>query len=150
MASAGGLIRDHNGMWIGSFIKNISFTYSMAAELWDLGDGLVLAKNLNIRKLLIEIDAQTIVNVINSHNSCSDSFHPYSNIINDYRFLLQCFEEARIDHIHPVGNHCADILANDGIHNDSSFYLHSNPPSCILYQLVADAWGVICPRLCNP
>ena len=53
LASAGSLIKDHNGMWIGSFCRNIGFTYSMAAELWGLRNGLSLAKNLNIKKLLI-------------------------------------------------------------------------------------------------
>ena len=68
LASAGDLIRDHNGMWIDSFCKNIGFTYSMAAELWGLRNGLSLAKNLNIKKLLIETDAQTVTNVLKSPN----------------------------------------------------------------------------------
>lgn len=55
MASVGGLLRDHRGAWVGSFSRAICFTNSMAAELWGLRDGLVLAKNLNIRKLLIEM-----------------------------------------------------------------------------------------------
>lgn len=57
MASAGGLIRDHRGAWIGSFNRAISYTHLMTTELWDLRDGLTLARNLDIKKLLIEIDA---------------------------------------------------------------------------------------------
>ena len=137
LALAGGLIRDHNGMWIGSFSRNIGFTHSMAAELWGLRDGLLLAKNLNIKKLMIETDAQTITNVLNSRSVFPDSPHPYLNIINDCESLLQCFEEARIDNIHREGNHCANILAKGGIHSTSAFYLHPHPPLvfCISLQL---------------
>lgn len=38
----------------------------MATELLGLRDGLTFARNLDIKKLLIEIDAQAVVNVINS------------------------------------------------------------------------------------
>lgn len=34
----------------------------MAAELWGLHDGLTLARNLNIRKLLVEVDASVMAN----------------------------------------------------------------------------------------
>ena len=33
MASAGGLLRDHKGAWVGSLNRAIGFTHSMAAEL---------------------------------------------------------------------------------------------------------------------
>ena len=74
----------------------------MAAELWGLRDGLVLAKNLNVRKLLIEIDAQAVVDIISTHY---DHSHPYNSLIVDCRSFLQYFEEAHISYIHREGNH---------------------------------------------
>ena len=131
MASASGLIQDHKRTWVGSFNRVIGYIHSMAAELWGLKDGLTLARNLDIKKLLLEIDAQAVIDVINSH--IADSTHPYNGLIFDCRSFLWHFEEARLYHIHCEDNHCVDILANEGIHNPSSLVFHSNPPSCILY-----------------
>lgn len=149
MASVGGLLRDPRGAWVGSFSRAICFTNSMAAELWGLRDGLVLAKNLNIRKLLIEIDAQTVINVLKLHSIHLNSTGPYSGLITDCRLLLQHFEKARIDHIHCEGNHCVNLLAKEGINNPNSLVLHSVPLPYILYKLLADAWGVVYPRPCS-
>ena len=110
LAMASGLIRDHNRSWITSFTKSIGFTHPMAAELWGLREGLVLAKNLNIRNLLIEIDAKAVTGIINSQKDTSFITHPYSNLILECRSLLWCFEDARISHPHREGNYCAEIF----------------------------------------
>ena len=139
LVAAGGLIRDHNGSWIASFTKSIGFTHPIAAELQGLMEGLVLVKNLNIRNLLIEINAKVVTDIISSQNDTSFVTHPYSNLILECRSLLRCFEDARISHTHREGNYCADILAKEGIFSSSSFVYHSSPPYCIMYQLLADA-----------
>ena len=86
-ASAGGLLRDHNGTWIGNFSRDIGFN-PMAAELWGLRDGLILARNLNIIKNLIEIDALNVLNVVKPLSALIDHTHPYMNLINDCRSIL--------------------------------------------------------------
>ena len=48
----------------------------MAAELLVLKEGLVLAKNLNIKNLLIEIDAKAMTDIISSQNDTSFVTHP--------------------------------------------------------------------------
>ena len=87
-ASAMGIIKDANGSWISSCSRKIGHTYSMVAELWGLRDGLTLAKNLNIEKLLVEVDALAIANISSSENVEFDPTHPYSAIIIDCRSLL--------------------------------------------------------------
>ena len=137
LASAGGIIKDHRGSWIGSFNRAIGHTHTLAAELWGLRDGLSLARSLNIKKLLIKTDTQAAVNIIMSHSV--DSSHLYNGIIFDCRFILRHFEEAHLYHVHHEANHCTDILAKEEALNPYSLVSHSNPPSCILYQLLADA-----------
>lgn len=88
MASTNGLLRDHRGAWVSSFNRAIGFTHSMAAEIWGLRDGLVLAKNVIIIKLLIEFDAQTVIDVIKPHSAYLDTTHPYNGLITNYRLLL--------------------------------------------------------------
>ena len=76
------------GAWVGSFNRAIGFTHSLAVELWGLRDGLTLAKSLNIKKLMIEIDAQAVVDIIKSHNDSSVSHHPYIGLNSDCKPLV--------------------------------------------------------------
>ena len=84
--------------------------------------------------MLIETDAQAAINIIMSHSV--DTSHPYNGIISDCRSILRHFEEARLYHDYRKANHCADILAEEGALNPYSLVSHSNPPSCILCQLL--------------
>lgn len=86
-----------------------------------LCDGLMLAKNLNIKKLLVEVDAMTITKIPSSDNMIFDSLHPYSAIIIYCKSLLQHFEDIQVNHIHREGNHCADILVKEGVSLDIDF-----------------------------
>ena len=109
----------------------------------------MLAKNQSIKKLIVEVDALAIVNLISFENIERNSTHPYNAIIINCRSLLRHFEEARVKHVHRKANHCADLLAKEGFNTPIGLFVHPHPPSCILYQLLADSWGVVYPRLCN-
>ena len=148
MASAGGLIKDHRGSWMGGFSRNIGFTHSLAAELWGLRDGLTLAKNLNIKKLHIELDAKVVIDFIIAQNNIMAD-HPCNALISDCRLLIQTFEEMLVCHTYRKGNHCVDLLAKEDCSIRENFLLYSHPPPFVLYQLLVDAWGVAYPKLCN-
>ncbi|KAF3959676.1 hypothetical protein CMV_015530 [Castanea mollissima] len=94
-ANASGLIRNSMGEWVGGFSRHIGITHSMAAELWGLHDGPILAKNLSLRKLIIELDAEPMVTILTSHDALYDSSHPRSALTS----LLQSFEVTRIHHL---------------------------------------------------
>ena len=57
LAGRGGLIRDHDGKWVKSYMRNIGQATSVAAEFWALRDGLMLATQLGINHLHVELDA---------------------------------------------------------------------------------------------
>lgn len=102
-ACAGSIIRDSHDRWIISYTRKIGHTHSMVAELWGLHDGLTLTRNLNIRKLLVEVDASVVANLFSADYSMQDTTHPFSAIIIDYRFL-PLFKEVHLKHIHCEGN----------------------------------------------
>ena len=77
--------------------------HSLAAELRGLRLGLSFERSLNIKKLLIETDAQVVVNIITSHSI--NSSHAYNGLISDCKSILHHFEEAHLCHIHHEGNH---------------------------------------------
>ena len=125
--SAGGLIRDSNGNW----------------GLWD---GLELARKLDIAKLIVEVDAKAVVDIILSDNNLALDSHPYSALIHDCRYMIQFFEEAILHHIHREGNFCVDLLSKARSTSDHVFSEFISPPSFVVSQLLADVWGVSYPR----
>ena len=95
------------------------------------------------------MDALVVMNLISSENIERNSTHPYSAIIINCRSLLCHFEEDRVKHLHREANHCVDLLAKESFNAPMGLFVHPHPPSCILYQLLADSWGVVYLRLCN-
>ena len=57
---------------------------NITAEFWALRDGLILASQLGITQLLVELDAK-VVDLVLSRKSSNNLF---SSLLNDCRFLL--------------------------------------------------------------
>ena len=66
LAGGGGVIRNHLGEWVGGFSRVIGFTTSVQAKLRALKSGLLLAIDLGILNLEIEMDSLVAVELINS------------------------------------------------------------------------------------
>ena len=145
LAGAGGLIRKSDGSWCSGFIRNIGIASSFAAELWGVRDGLILAKQHNIHKIMIELDAKAVIDLLLSDNYTSICCHPLSALIIDCMSLIHSFEEARILHTHHEENFCADLLAKEGSKTLNSYVKLFSPPSIIVSQLMADIWGGFLP-----
>ena len=141
------MIRDHTGSWFKGFSRNIGTTNSLAAELWGLRDGLVLAHQHNIKKLIIELDAKAVLDLIQPENLTSCSHHPYGALISDCSSLIQKLEDIRIQHIFREGNATADILAKARTKLSCLFVLFDYPLTFVINQVVVDNWGVKYPRI---
>ena len=87
-AGRGGLIRDHDGKWVKSYMRNIGQATSVATEFWALRDGLMLAAQLGINHLHVELDAQVVVNLVLSKKDINNS---RAALLNDCRYLLKQF-----------------------------------------------------------
>ena len=86
LARGGGLIRDHLGDSVGGFSRFIGFTTSVQVELRALKDGLLLAIDLEILNLEIEMDSLVAVDLINS-STTSNAF--FSTLVDDCRYLME-------------------------------------------------------------
>ncbi|KAK5819675.1 hypothetical protein PVK06_024694 [Gossypium arboreum] len=60
-AEARALIRNHDGKWIVGSYRHIPRSTRVEAELWALRDGLQLAKNLNLERVEIEVNATIVI-----------------------------------------------------------------------------------------
>ena len=144
---AGGIIRDHTSGWIKGFSRKIRITNSLSAELWGLRDGLVLTHQFNIKKIIIELDAKAVLELVHPAKFTSLSHHPYGALITDCRSFIQDFEEVNLQHTFREGNATADLLAKAGKSLLCPFVLFDDPPLFAVSQVLADCRGVKYPRL---
>ncbi|CAA0816163.1 Polynucleotidyl transferase- ribonuclease H-like superfamily protein [Striga hermonthica] len=72
MATAGGLIRNSYGQWVRGFTMNIGFTTVAGAELWGLFQGLRLAWELGLSRVIASVDNQGVVQMINGGHEGSE------------------------------------------------------------------------------
>ena len=142
----GGLIRDHQGKWIKGYMRHIRIAFSVTAELWALMDGLRLASQLDISHILVELDdAKTVVDLLHSTKASINSF---SSLLNDCKYLLRQFHQARIRHVFREANKRADYLAKGGCTFAGTFVVLDFPyPEELCNILNSDASGLYSLRL---
>ena len=63
------MIRDHSDHWIKGYSRALGTTNSFIAELWALRNGLIIAKDLGLNNLIVELDALSVVHMINNNTS---------------------------------------------------------------------------------
>ena len=89
-ASGGGLLRDSCGSWVQGFTKKIGTTNCLLAELWALKDGLSMARNMCVEKLIVNMDALEVVNLLSNTKATNWLTQP---IVDACRTILQAFQE---------------------------------------------------------
>jgi len=107
---------------------------NVTAECWALRDGLLLAFQLGIAQLVVELDARVVVDLLVSNNPFSNKL--YSPILNDCTSLLTRFWQIRINHVYREGNRCADKLAKDGCISEVDFVVVDQPSSSELCNIL--------------
>ena len=65
------MIRDEVGNWVIGFSRRIGRVDSFIAEIWALRDGLQLCHQMNVRAVMIELDAKALVDVFNNSSYCN-------------------------------------------------------------------------------
>eukprot|EP00258_Populus_trichocarpa_P027694 XP_024443713.1 uncharacterized protein LOC112324533 [Populus trichocarpa] len=115
VAGAGGVIRDHLGVWIGGFARNIGICSSVNAELWAVYVGLQLAWDRGFRKVDLESDSKVVVGLINGDSVRVDRNY---NIIMQIIGMLGRDWEVTTYHVYREANCVADWLANYGLTRD--------------------------------
>ena len=105
----GGVLRDSNGDWVVRFMRKLGSMSSILVELWALKDGLLLARQLDILNVNIELDADLIVHLLNNPSSHNLMLKP---LLNDCRNLIKTFPSCTVAHVFRETNRCADKLAN--------------------------------------
>lgn len=144
-AEGGGLIRDCQGNWVKGYMRNIGVATNITVEFWALRDDLILASQLGITQLLVELDAKVVVDLVLSRKSSNS---PYSSLLNDCGFLLNRFQQVKVSHAFREANCCADSLAKGGCYLLEDFVVLELPPNDSFYVMLnSDAFGLYSLRL---
>ncbi|KAK7839899.1 putative ribonuclease h protein [Quercus suber] len=134
-----GLLRDSNGAWVQGFSRLIGSSSVLLAELWALRDEIAMALNLNIDKLIINVDASEVINLFSKPSNTNRLAQP---IVNECRSMLQAFLEYRMQHCYRETNRVADLLANIGRCQEDSLVSYVNPPFVVMEALNYDSNAV--------
>ncbi|PKI44165.1 hypothetical protein CRG98_035458 [Punica granatum] len=105
-SGAGGLLRDSDGRWVHGYVRNVGITTSFSAELWAVRTGLEMAWDLGFRRIILEVDSETVVRLVLSSNdqACSNGA-----LLRDIRSLLQQdWLVVVVEHTLHEGNFCVD------------------------------------------
>ena len=122
-------------------MRNVGMATSVEVEFWALRDGLILASQMGINNIVVELDAKVVIDLVCASNTLNRYYTP---LLNDCQTLLPRFQGIRIRHVYREGNKCADMLATKGCCLNDAFVVLENPLSnelCIL--LDADIVGSI-------
>ena len=129
------MIRDCYRAWVRGFSRSIGIASCVQSELKALLDGLLLAVELDITRLEIELDSLFVVELISSSKAANIFL---SAIVCDCRSLLDRFEQFSIKHIFREANSCVDLLAKAGCVQLVDFILFTTPPVHVLEALDFD------------
>ncbi|GKV13012.1 hypothetical protein SLEP1_g24089 [Rubroshorea leprosula] len=144
-AGAGGVFRDHLGNFIIGFSRKVGFATSLAAELWAIRDGLLIAIHRGFNNLIVESDSKTAISMITAG---SYNCHHLSTLILDCRELLRQFENIQIGHAVRECNMTADCFARMGTTLSSpSFCIFESCPPSAAFFCCADAYGLQQPTV---
>ena len=127
------------------FARGLGYTNSALVELWALRDGLLLAKEMGIQQLIIELDALSVVILMNNESE-NLLMEP---LLIDCRNLLKEFPNKCMIHAFREANQYADALAKLGAQSLYSFAIFCNPPLVVEAILAFDKANMHCNRLVN-
>ncbi|KAH9662821.1 hypothetical protein KPL70_019476 [Citrus sinensis] len=145
LAGACGLIWDATGRWHGGFCMNIDICSVTIAELWGLYQGLVLAWQMGIRLLVVEIDSLCVTQLLNRNN-----FNATLPLVNDILHLLSRNWQVSVHHIHHEANFAVDFMASHALTLPLGFHHFATPPPGIETWLRNDCLGTAFSRVVKP
>ena len=132
-AGGGGIIRDCHSDWVKGYSRSIGYTTSVLAKWWALRDGLILAIQLGINQLDVELDAKVIMELLNGAECPNQSYSP---LLNDCRSLIARLVQVQVAHVYREANQCADFLAKRGCSMRENFVVFDISPSIDLNILI--------------
>ncbi|KAL8151867.1 hypothetical protein V2J09_021675 [Rumex salicifolius] len=144
MATAGGVIRNDEGRWMGGFVKNIGVCSVPCAELWDIYHGLELAWESGCKFVIVESDSSTTITFMNRRVSVH---HPLSSLVLACQSFISRNWVVQFRHCYREANRVADHLASLAFDFPAGCHVFSSPIASVISLLSDDDRGVSLSRL---
>ncbi|KAF7842450.1 RNA-directed DNA polymerase [Senna tora] len=141
--SCGGVLRDGSGRWILGFTRRMGRGNSTMAEAWAIKTGLEKAWELNLKRVIVESDSLSVINMIKKG---LEDCHPLNPIINGIRYMASLNWEVTFDHVFRESNRVANSLANWAQRGDFGVVSYNRTPVFCSTIVQDDARGVYLPR----
>ncbi|KAL3823999.1 hypothetical protein ACJIZ3_020028 [Penstemon smallii] len=109
--ASGGLIRDHRGEWMIGFTAKLETSDITLAELHAVREGLKLALEEGLTKVIIETDSEQAVDLIKNPNKVNPRNISLRSKIEECRSLMMKHSDWELFHICREKNRCADAMA---------------------------------------
>ncbi|CAI9754113.1 unnamed protein product [Fraxinus pennsylvanica] len=143
-ATAGGVFRSHNGIWLGGFSIKLGHCNAFRAELWGIYTGLQEAWKNGWRKVQVQVDNSAVALIFNSNSLMSIQ---NGDLISRVRMLLHQDWQVQILLVYREANSIADHMANLAFDREDRFIWYDDPPSSASLLLFGDIVGVAHPRM---
>jgi len=105
-----------------------------------------LCLSLNIPYLVVELDANAVVDVLRNSKYDNNIISP---ILDDCNQLVLRFQQIQIKHCYRQANRCADLLAKMGVEQEIDLIKYISPPVDVLQTLQDDRDGLYINRICH-
>ncbi|CAI0422377.1 unnamed protein product [Linum tenue] len=129
---------------MGAFVENLGVCTITRAEIMAAIRGLQMAWKNGHRKVLLQLDSTTAINILTSQDQTE---HRYHNLVFQFQRLLQQNWEVRISHIYRESNKVADFLANKGHSTSIGFHVLASPDPGLSFWILYDVLGISQTRL---
>ena len=103
-------------------------------KIWALRDGLLLAKEMGLNNLIIELDALSVVLLMN--NNSTNLLMESLSI--DCRNLVREILNKQIIHLFREANQCTNAMAKLSASNLASFVVFLYPPPMVESNIISD------------
>ncbi|KAL6130766.1 hypothetical protein ACLB2K_069145 [Fragaria x ananassa] len=136
---AGGVLRDHLGIWIDGFQVNLGTGEVLDAEAWGLFFGLRMVAMHNIVNLEIESDSVVLVQLMLKSDT---GVHPLGSLLDSFSVMMSKLLNVSIKHIFRECNMVADALAKNSINHDLGLISFDVVPAHAIQAVLDDLAGV--------
>lgn len=137
-AEIGGIIRVDNGGFQACLARHIYKNDNNVAEVWEIREGLLLEKNIGIKKLEVETDSTYAVQLCKRETSTPWVMR---SLIKDIEELMLSFDDIVIGQRYREANGVADYLAKSSVAKEIEGEWITSPPTSILRLLSNDLVG---------
>ncbi|XP_004289446.1 PREDICTED: putative ribonuclease H protein At1g65750-like [Fragaria vesca subsp. vesca] len=136
---AGGVLRDHLGIWIDGFQVNLGTSEVLDAEAWGLFFGLRMVAMHNIVNLEIESNYAVLVQLMLKSDT---GVHPLGSLLDSCSVMMSKLLNVNIKHIFRECNMVADALAKNSINHDLGLISFDVVPAHAIQAVLDDLAGV--------